>query len=67
MIKAIGAADWYVRDEIREALVEIYDTARPLVEMEIAGRSVRPPLGNQSFDVVLSTLVRVRTRAEEKR
>ena len=62
LIKVIGRTDWYVLDEIADMLVDIYETARPLIERTIAAHR-RLPLEAQLSDVVLLTLTKVKERA----
>jgi hypothetical protein len=66
LVAAISEADWYFRDEIGDVLVEIYDSARPIIEREIA-RRYNQPLEKRVFDPVLRTLLRVRRRIQEER
>ena len=66
LIGALNDADWYFRDEIGNALVLIYDAARPMVELEIAKRSDLS-LEDGVFDAVLHTLLWVKRRAAEER
>ncbi len=66
LIRAIGDADWYFRDEISDVLVEIYGVARPIVEREIAMRNSLP-LEKRVLDPVLRTLLHVTRRISEGR
>ncbi len=66
LVAAISEADWYFRDEIGDVLVEIYDSARPIIEREIAKR-LDLPFEKRVFDPVLRTLLRVKRRVQEAR
>jgi HEAT repeat protein len=66
LIRAISDADWYFRDEISDVLVDIYESAKPMIEREIAIRS-NLPLEKRVFDPVLRTLLHVTRRIGEGR
>jgi len=61
LMKAIENADWYVKAEIENSLVELYDSIKPIVEEEIARRLQRSN-GKSIVDPVLATLLRVKRR-----
>ncbi|MFB3776686.1 MAG: HEAT repeat domain-containing protein [Bryobacteraceae bacterium] len=65
LIAALGDADWYFRDGIGDVLVEIQETARPVVEQEIAMR-IELPLEKRIGDPVLRTLLRVKRRLQAR-
>ena len=62
LTKVIGHVDWYMLDKIENMLVDIYETARPLIERTIAAHR-RLPLEAQLSDFVLLTLTKVKERA----
>jgi hypothetical protein len=65
LLSAISRADWYTRNEIGDVLVEIYETAGPLIKQEVAERN-RLFFENLTYDEVLFTLNQVTWRAEGK-
>lgn len=64
LTKVIGHVDWYLLDKIADMLVDIYETARPLIERTIAAHR-RLPLEAQLFDVVLLALTKVKQKVGE--
>jgi HEAT repeat protein len=66
LINTLGQADWYIRNKIGDVLVEIYDIAGPLIELEILRRNALFS-EDPAFDAVLCTLIQVKWRAEERR
>jgi len=63
LIGAFQGADWYVKSQIENALVDLFDAIRPLVEEEIARRQ-QVADRNWIDDPVLKTLLRAKRRAE---
>ena len=63
LIGALQGADWYFKSEIENALVDLFDAVKPLVEEEIAQRQLMSK-GQWIVDSVRKTLLRVKSRAE---
>lgn len=63
LMKVLEHADWYVKSEIGNALVEFFDAIKSLVEAEIAGRQQRSD-GKSIMDPTLAALLRVKRRAQ---
>jgi len=63
IIEALSHADWYVKNEIEKALIDLYDSIRGVVEEEIARRNP-PPDTRPVLDPVLNSLLQVKRRAE---
>ena len=63
LIGALQGAEWYVKSEIENALVDLFEAVKPLVEEEIARRHLMSR-GKGIIDPVLATLLRVKSRAE---
>lgn len=66
LIEVLEAANWYLRDEIVNILVELFDVAGPLVEESIFRRTALPDEKRGVVDPVLLALLRVKHRVEEK-
>jgi hypothetical protein len=62
LIGLLDRADWYTRNTIGDLLVEIYDTAGPLIKREIAKRDSLY-FETLVFDPALSMLLQVKWRA----
>ncbi len=65
LIGALQGADWYMEAEIENALVDLFDAIKPLVEEEI-GRRQQVAGRNWIGDPVLKTLLRAKRRAERR-
>ena len=65
LIGALQGAEWYVKSEIENALVDLFGAIKPFVEKEIARRRQRAD-GNWIIDPVLTALLRVKRRASSK-
>jgi HEAT repeat protein len=65
LIGALQGAEWYVKSEIENALVDLFEAVKPLVEEEIARRHLMSR-GKGIIDPVLATLLRVKRRASSK-
>jgi HEAT repeat protein len=64
LIGALEIADWYLRDEISNILIDLFDIARPFVEEGIVQHSQLPD-ARRAVDPVLLTLLRVKHYGEE--
>jgi HEAT repeat protein len=65
LIRALQGADWFVKSQIENALVDLFDAIKPLVEEEIAKRGQLSD-GRKLVDPVLAALFRVKRRAETR-
>jgi HEAT repeat protein len=63
LLKVLTNADWYVKREIENALVDFFDAVKPIVERDIA-RRYRGADAESIIDPVLAILLRVKRRAE---
>jgi HEAT repeat protein len=59
VIEVLQNADWYVESEIENALVDLFDAIKPVVEEEISRRHQMSE-GKWIVDPVLATLLRVK-------
>jgi HEAT repeat protein len=65
LMKVLENADWYIKGEIENALVDLFDAVKPLVEEEIARRHLMSK-GKGIIDPFLATLLRAKRQASPK-
>jgi HEAT repeat protein len=66
LAEALEIANWYLREQIADILVDLFDIGRPFIEERIVQHGQLPD-EKRAIDPVLLTLLRVKHRAEEKR